>query len=102
MTKYVPGVDFILEQTDARADFSVRDGKVSSDEILVEGGIITLSGSGDYYFNRNLDFKVKVRLLKKKTVLGKIVQFVTDPISELFEFKLKGTLAEPDWSILHL
>lgn len=102
MTKYIPGVDFILAQTDARADFAIRNGMASSREILVEGGIITLSGEGDFHFSKDLDFKVKVKLLKKKTFLGMVVQFVTDPISELFEFKLKGSLAKPAWSPLHL
>jgi len=102
MRKYVPGVDFVLAQTSASADFTVRDGKVSSNEILVEGGIFSFSGKGDYYFDRRLDFNVKIRLLKKKTVLGKVVQFITDPISELFEFTLKGTLDKPVWSSLHL
>lgn len=102
MIKYVPGVDFLLAQTEARSDFSVANGKASSREILVEGGVVTLSGAGSYSFDGGLDFKVKVKLLKKKTLLGQIVQFVTDPISELFEFKLDGTLSQPKWSALHL
>ncbi|OGV69297.1 MAG: hypothetical protein A2283_13780 [Lentisphaerae bacterium RIFOXYA12_FULL_48_11] len=102
MVKYVPGVDFLLAQTEARSDFAIADGKASSREILVEGGVVTLSGAGSYRFSGGLDFKVKVKLLKKKTLLGQIVQFVTDPISELFEFKLDGTLAQPKWSALHL
>jgi len=102
MSKYIPGVDFVLEQNTAKADFVVRDGKVSSREILIEGGIFSLSGEGDYYFDRKLDFKVQIKLLKKKTLLGKAVQFVIYPLSELFEFNLKGTLEKPEWSSRHL
>jgi hypothetical protein len=102
MAKYIPGVNFLLEQSSVKADFNIAGGRVHSGEVLVEGDILSLSGGGDYYFDRNLDFRVKVKLLKKKTALGKVIQFVTDPISELFEFSLKGTLTKPKWSILPL
>jgi hypothetical protein len=102
MTKYIPGVDFLLAQTDAKADFVIGAGRAHSDEVLVEGDILSLHGSGEYFFDRRLDFEVQVKLLKKKTAVGKVIQFVTKPISDLFEFRLRGTLGKPQWSPRHL
>lgn len=102
MTKYIPGLNFVLTQTDANADFAIGDGRVYSDKVTVAGDVISMSGRGQYYFDGGLDFKVQVKLLKEKTIVGKIVQWITLPISELFEFRLGGTLEKPRWSTQHL
>jgi hypothetical protein len=97
MTKVIPGLDFVLKQTDAKADFVINNGRAESKEILIEGDVLSLNARGSYYFNKDLDFKVQIRLMKKKTFFGKIVQLVIRPVSSLFEFRLAGTLDEPKW-----
>ncbi len=97
MTKIIPGLNFVLRQTDAKADFVVNEGKVHSDEIQIEGDILSLSGNGDYYFSKSLDFNAQVKLLKAHTVGGKVVRAITYPISKLFEFRLRGTVDDSSW-----
>jgi len=99
LTRFVPGLNFVVAQSDAKSSFLIGDGKIHTGEVLVEGDVLSLRGRGEYAFDRSLDFKVQVRLLKHKTVAGKIVQFLTSPISKFFEFRLRGTLDKPRWYV---
>ncbi len=95
--KIIPGLNFVLRQTDAHVDVVIADGKIHSDKVQIDGDVLSLSGKGDYYFSRSLDFDVQIKLLKSHTVGGKVVRAITYPLSKLFEFRLRGTLNEPDW-----
>jgi len=97
MRKTVPGLDFVLRQTDASADFEIGGGRVKSDKVLVQGDILSLTGHGVAYFDQRLDFTCRVTLMKEHTLVSKILSALTYPISKLFEFRLRGTLREPVW-----
>jgi hypothetical protein len=98
MTDIIPGLDFVLRQTDATADFSIADGLIQTDEAHIEGDILSLTGRGDYHFlDGGLDFDVRLTLLKSKTFVSKILGYVMYPISKLFEFRLRGTYEKPSW-----
>jgi hypothetical protein len=97
MTKVVPGLDFVLRQGDARAEFTIADSKVHSDRVSVEGDVLSLAGGGWYSFSDDLDFDVKMTLMKEHTLVAKLLRVVTYPISKLFEFRVRGSFAEPAW-----
>ncbi|MDP6524542.1 MAG: AsmA-like C-terminal region-containing protein [Kiritimatiellia bacterium] len=97
MAKIVPGLDFVLRQGDAKADFVVGAGKMHSDNVGIEGDVLSLKGKGDYYLNQNLDFTVQLTLMKSHPLVGKLLRVITWPISKLFEFRLQGTTTEPEW-----
>ena len=97
MTKIIPGLDFILNQTNAKGEFKINDDKIYTGEFQIEGDVFSVNGRGDYYFNKNLDFKVQFKLLKEKTMGGKIVQFIIAPLSKILEFRLVGSLDKPSW-----
>ncbi len=97
MRKAIPGLNFVLSQSDMKVLFAVADGKIHADEIQVNGDILSLLGQGDYYLDRRLDFDVQLKLMKAHTVGGKLIRVITYPISKLFEFKLTGTRDNPEW-----
>jgi|GEM_PF-1275123 len=97
LARIIPGLDFVLRQTDAKADFVIADGRAYSDRILIEGDVLSLKGRGAYSFDGRLDFDVQVQLMKEQTLVAKILNTLTYPISKLFEFRLRGTLDSPDW-----
>ncbi len=97
MTKAIPGLDFVLRQSDASADFVVGNGKVTTDKLHIDGDVLSLTGDGSYYFDKKLDFEIRVKLLKSHTFVAKVIGTITYPISKLFEFKVGGTLDEPEW-----
>jgi hypothetical protein len=97
LTKIIPGLNFVLSQSDARADFRVGGGKVHTGEVRIEGDVVSLSGRGDYRFDKQLDFKVQANLLKHKTAVGRAIHLLLSPLGWLLEFRLTGTLDEPKW-----
>ncbi len=97
MKKIIPGLDFVMRQSDAKLDFVIAENKLHTDKLHIDGGVLSLSGDGDYYFNKDLDFDVRVKLLKSHTFAAKVMGIITYPISKLFEFQVSGTLHDPEW-----
>jgi len=102
LTRVIPGMSVLLRQTDVQASFVIADGKIHSDEILIEGDIFSLVGQGDYYLDGTLDFTVQVKLLRKHTLAADVFRFVTHPVSKMLEFHLGGTLDSPRWRPVHI
>ncbi len=100
--RIIPGLSMIVRQTDARASFVIKDGKIHSDDIVIEGEVITLTCAGDYYLNGELNFAVQVKLLKQNTLLGGILQIAMMPVTKMLEFRLTGTLQDPHWRPAYL
>jgi len=98
----VPGLSLIVRQTDARASFVIKDGNIHSDDIIIEGEVITLVCTGDYHLNGSLDFAVQVKLLKKNTLVGGILQIAMMPVTKMLEFRLTGTSKDPHWRPAYL
>lgn len=98
MARVVPGLDFVTRQTDARAPFEVRDGRIWSDDVQIEGDVLSLTGRGSAALDGGLDFDVQVRPMKDKTLVGTAMRALAYPISKLFEFRLQGSVAAPSWS----
>jgi hypothetical protein len=98
----VPGLGLIVRQTDARASWVIKDGKIHSDDIVIEGEVITLTCKGDYHLNGDLDFAVQVKLLRKNTLVGGILQIAMMPITKMLEFRLTGTVKDPHWRPAYL
>jgi hypothetical protein len=97
LARIVPGINALIGQTDVKTTFTLAEGKVSTDKILIEGGVLSLSGRGAYAFTGDLDFDVQVKLMKEHTLVAKLLRALTYPISKLFEFKLQGQISEPRW-----
>ncbi len=97
MARIIPGLDFVLRQSDARAEFTIDRGRIHSDHIVVDGDILSLSGHGDYTLPRDIDLDVQVRLLKEHTLVAKLLRFLTYPVSKLFEFRVRGVVTDPRW-----
>jgi hypothetical protein len=95
--RYIPGLDFVLNQSDARTDFTMADGKMHTDKILIEGSVIRLDGNGDYHFDGHLDFRVQIKFLREKSLAGWILDLPTWILSKLFEFRLEGTREAARW-----
>ena len=97
MAKLIPGLDFILCQSDAKIDFTISDNAIRSDKIILEGDVFSLKGHGEYNFTDNLEMSIQLRLLNPDTIPGKIMGLITFPITKLFEFKVKGALMSAEW-----
>jgi hypothetical protein len=97
LARLIPGLDFVLRQTDATAEFVVRNGRIVCDPVSIEGDVLSIEGRGEATLDGKLDFNVRVTLMKDNTLVGKLVRSLTYPLSWLFEFRLRGTIDNPEW-----
>ncbi len=97
LQRIYPGLGYFT-QSDVRADFVIADQKIESDDIRVEGHIISLKGWGHYHLDDKLDFRVQVQPLRRGRIVD-AVRIVTTPVSKLLQLRLQGTLAVPDWRV---
>jgi hypothetical protein len=97
MAKIIPGLDFVIAQSDMKAEFKVKDGGVSSEKISIVGDVLSLEADGTAGFDGELDFAVQLKLMNEHTVVAKLVRAVTWPISKLMEFRLKGNGDDVQW-----
>ncbi len=100
----VPGVGFLVNQSEASADFTLTNGVVRSENVFIEGGLFSLKAWGSYDIPRDaLDFTVRVQFLKNDSLLGKVVHPVTWPFTKLLlEFRAKGPLENPKWEYISI
>jgi hypothetical protein len=98
LVRLVPGLGYVLKQTDAYGDFEICDGLASTKELRVEGDIISLKAEGSYDLpSKDLNFSVELRFLKRKTFAGEVLQTIMFPVTKLFRVKLTGTPSAAKW-----
>ncbi len=97
LSRIYPRLGFAV-QTDARADFDIGARRITSDNIRIEGTLLSLRAHGTYHLDDALDFTIQVQLLRRGLLVD-AVRLVTYPVSRLLQFRLDGTLSEPRWVI---
>ena len=100
----VPGVSFLVDQTQASADFTIKDGVLHSENIFIEGGFISIKSWGTYDIAAdNLDLTARVQILKEENLMSKIIHPITYPVTKLMlEFKATGSIDDPKWDYITL
>lgn len=104
LTRNIPGVSALVNQSSGSMDFTIRDGVLQTDNLLLEGDLFSMKGRGTYNLATDkLDFVVRANIFKQKTIAGKITHFVTLPFTRLLlEFKVFGSLGNSDWSYVNI
>ncbi len=79
--------------------FTLEGGKVTFPDLVLTGAAARLDASGDYRLDAGtLDFRVNVRpFAEAHTVVGKITNVITNPLTSFLEVKLQGPLENPEW-----
>lgn len=100
----VPGVDAIVTQSDASCDFTITNGVFCSDNVYIEGGLVSLKAWGAYDIGKdNLDFTSRIQFLRNESLMGKLLHPITWPFTKLLlEFKAKGPLDGADWEYISI
>lgn len=98
----VPGVGFLVNQSQAHGSFVVKDGVLTTDDLFIEGGLISIKFWGRYDIAKDdLDFTARVQFLKDESLMGKLVHPITWPFTKLLlEFKATGPVNDPDWEYI--
>lgn len=99
----LPGIDQfllkpLLELDRADVGFSVEEGRARSDDLRIEGDVLSLKADGGYDIaSGQMDFDVELRFMKKKTLVGEVMQTIFLPVTKLFRMRLRGTPRDPKW-----
>ena len=99
----VPGIEHIVNQSEASASFLIEKGVVRSRDILIEGALFSISAQGEYSIPLdNLDFTVRVEIMRKDSILGKyLIRPILWPFTKLLlEFRLEGPIENPKWDYI--
>lgn len=100
----IPGVSSLVNQSSGSMDFTIRDGVLRTDNLLIEGDLFSMQGKGSCNLDTEaLDFLIRANIFKEKTFAGRITRLVTLPFTRLLlEFKVFGTLDKTDWSYVSI
>ena len=104
LAKNIPGISSLVNQSNGSMSFTIRNGILTTKDLLIEGDVFSISGGGSYdILQDKMDFTVRANIFKKKSLVGKITRLVTVPFTRLLlEFKVYGTLEKTDWSYVNI
>jgi len=88
----------MFSQTDFSMDFNVHDGAVHTENLVLEGDLMTLKGQGRYDFTAGFDAGVEMKPFRKNK-FTRVVQWASTPFSELLKFNVQGPLSDPTWRL---
>ena len=92
-----PGLG-VSKATNAKATFQIRDTALHTDDLQISAGAFTLEAHGKVGLEGQLDFRAQARILK--AIPG--INIATALISKFFEYKVGGSLADPNYRPLYL
>ncbi len=100
MTSIYSGFGY-ASQTDCEAELDIDNGKLRFSKIHISGDVISAKAKGTYDLSDRLDFRVQVQLLRKGA-MADVLRLLTFPVTKLLEFRLKGSLDNPEWEFENL
>ena len=103
LAKEVPGIDRIVNQSEASCTYTVENGVVRTRDVLIEGSLFSIYADGQYDMAKDdLDFMVRVQLMKDESLLGKyLIRPIMWPFTKLLlEFRVRGPIDDPDWDYI--
>lgn len=80
----------------ASADFTITQGVIHTTNLLMNSPLVRLDYRGTVDMERRVNTRVEARVFRDLSLLGPLFSVVTAPITKLFEFKVTGTLADPE------
>lgn len=100
LSRVVRGFGY-ASQTDFSADFTVADGRIRSDNLFLQGRVMSIEGDGWLDFDNNLRANMKVQLLSEG-FFSEAFKILLWPLRKLIEVRLTGTLEDPQWELRNI
>ncbi|HET7537875.1 MAG TPA: AsmA-like C-terminal region-containing protein, partial [Candidatus Didemnitutus sp.] len=85
----------------ARSSFQLRDGRMHFPDLKITGPSAVIDAQGDYLLDsKSLDFSARLKPYEEMhNPLTAPLGVILNSITRIFELKLTGPLAKPDWSV---
>ncbi|HXR49349.1 MAG TPA: AsmA-like C-terminal region-containing protein [Candidatus Limnocylindrales bacterium] len=81
--------------TDAAARFGMTNGVIFSDDLEIRSTMMRLQYAGTVDLRSHVNARVTAQLLRDTWVVGPLLSTALWPVSKLFEYKITGTLQQP-------
>jgi hypothetical protein len=100
LSRVSPGLGYVA-QTDYTCTYRIEEGAIFSEDIRLEGDLISMRAEGELEFDGRADMRVEVQLLRSGPIAA-LLRLLTMPVTKLFEFRMTGTLLDPKWRPVNL
>lgn len=99
LSTYLPGFSAVTDATQITGDFVIENGRLKSDNVMIEGSAISIKMDGYYDFVRDeLNYVVRAQFVRSDASLSSFFHVVQWPFSKLLlEFRLTGSADAPQW-----
>jgi hypothetical protein len=84
------------------ATFALSNSVIHTDDMDIRSSAMRLAYRGAIDFKGRVDARVEARVLRDAWVIGPLVSLVLTPLTKLFEYKVTGTLQEPQKEPLYI
>jgi len=84
------------------ATFTLTNSVIHTEDMEIRSPAMRLVYRGAIDFKGRVDARVEARLLRDAWVIGPLVSLVLSPLTKLFEYKVTGTLHEPQKEPLYI
>ncbi|MCQ2388386.1 MAG: AsmA-like C-terminal region-containing protein [Kiritimatiellae bacterium] len=99
LAEKVPGISGLVNQSAGEVVFSLSNGVLRAEKLIVEGKVFSVRGVGMCDLaTGGIDMLVRVQLFRNDSFLNTLATPITWPFSKLLlQFRVRGTLDEPTW-----
>jgi hypothetical protein len=90
-----------LKLDSARSSFAIADGRVHFPDVKITGPSAVIDAKGDFLIvPKTLDFTARLKPYEEsRNPITAVVGIVINPLTSIFELKLSGPIAKPNWSV---
>jgi hypothetical protein len=88
--------------TAARASFRIQRSVIFTDDLAIEAGPARLQYRGTVDFDGRVDARVVAEVLHRTPIIGPLISLALAPVAKVFEYKVTGTLGQPELKPLHV
>jgi hypothetical protein len=88
--------------TAARATFRIQRSVIYTDDLAIEAGPARLQYRGTVDFEGRVDARVVAEVLHRTPIIGPLISLALAPVAKVFEYKITGTLWQPELRPLHV
>ena len=98
LANVIPGVNFLVNLDDLQTEGRIYRRRINLDQFRISGSSFGLTGQGAIWTDDEVDLRVKLHLLNKKTLIGRAFYYLQWPISSALGVRATGPLSSPVWS----
>jgi hypothetical protein len=86
----------------AAMHYTITNSVVHTDDLELRSPWFRLAYRGAADFKGNVNARVEARLLRDAWLIGPVVSLALTPVSKLFEYQVRGTLARPEMELVYI